>query len=370
MSSFLCLFTALTCASTTIAKATLGDLFNAFTSWIVSSVSWLLSAVGGVLDATGEPGTVVNAAGSEFTTLLTLAPLLLLLGLLVATLQALRHGDSAALWRVYLGVAPASVAAVFLARPLALVVLTAIDQLTSAASAHDAAGLATVSSAVLTLNGVVPAFGTFLLAGLVVLGSMLLWCELLLRSVVLTLLLVLVPVIVPLSVFPALRRAGWRLAETFLALAASKFFIAIVLALGLGELAGGGATSVVMGVVTLLLACAAPFVLLRFVPHMEQAALHGLEGLRQRAVHTVVTAPNSPAGAAVSAMMPTVPPPPAPERGEDLGFPMWEPGPEVEMPATDGERPEPPVGTPRRRGGHVAYYADEGGPVVGWHFDE
>jgi hypothetical protein len=40
------------------------------------------------------------------------------------------------------------------------------------------------------------------------------------------------------------------------------------------------------------------------------------------------------------------------------------------MPPHDGERPPPPIGTPSVRGGHVAYFTDAMGPVVGWHFDE
>ena len=67
----------------------------------------------------------------------------------------------------------------------------------------------------------------FLLSIFVVIGTMLLWFELIVRTVVLTLLLVLVPVIVPLATFPSLRRLGWRLGETFVAVAASKFAIVI-----------------------------------------------------------------------------------------------------------------------------------------------
>ena len=90
MSSFLCYF-SLSCATSTIASASLNDFFNALTSWIISSVQWLLTSVLTVLDATSDPSTIVNAATSEYANLTSLAPLLLVLGLLVATLQALLH---------------------------------------------------------------------------------------------------------------------------------------------------------------------------------------------------------------------------------------------------------------------------------------
>ena len=183
-------------------------------------------------------------------------------------------------------------------------------------------------------------------------------------------LIVLVPVVMPLVAIPAMRRVGWRLVETFLAVALSKFLIVVTLALGLSELTGGGATTVITGAVTLILASATPFVILRLVPLIETSALHGVEGLRQRATRAVMAAPSSPVGAAVAALAPEVAPPSAPERPEDWGIPMWEPGPDFEMPDYDGPPPAPPVGEPRLRTGHVAYYNDDGGPVVGWHFDE
>lgn len=372
MGHLLCLFNPGGCLTSTLARSTLGDLFNALTSWVLSSVQWLLGAVGDALASASESSTVVNAATPEFTSLVVLAPLLMVTGLLVATLQALRHGDASSLWRVYLGVAPASVLAIALARPLAALSLEAVNQLSNAASANAVsheAGLITAFAAV-SSSTLVPGFGLFLLAVAVVAGSWLLWCELIVRTVVLTLLLVCVPIIVPLSTFPALRRLGWRLAETFFAVAVSKFFIVVALALGLDELQGSSATQVITGAVTLLLATGAPFILLRLIPFVEQSALHNLEGLRQRATRAVQNAPSSPAGGAVRAVMPVPPLPEPPVRPVDLGLEMWEGGAEMAMPPLDGEPPPPPIGEPQLRGGHVAYHLDEFGPVVGWHFDE
>lgn len=368
MSSFLCYF-SLSCATSTIASASLNDFFNALTSWIISSVQWLLTSVLTVLDATSDPSTIVNAATSEYANLTSLAPLLLVLGLLVATLQALRHGDSASLWRVYLGVAPAAIASIFLAPPLASITLRVVDALSVAATASSFVHLNTMGTAV-TKMGAVPSFGVFLLSGLVILAALLLWIELLLRTVVLTFLLVLVPVIAPLSTFPALRRVGWRLAETFLAVAGSKIVVVIALTLGLNEVVSESATSVLAGVVTLLLACATPFLMLRVVPFMEQSALHALDGVRQRAVRAGMNAPNSPAGMAVQALLPKVPLPTPPEDREDFGLPTLEGDGDLPLPPRDGVRPRPPVGTPLVRHGHAVYRTDEGGPVIGWHWDD
>jgi hypothetical protein len=197
-----------------------------------------------------------------------------------------------------------------------------------------------------------------------------LWCELIVRTVVLTLLLVLVPVIVPLSTFPAMRRIGWRLGETFIAVAFSKFLIVITLALGFDELRGSSATQIISGAVTMALATFSPFLLFRLIPFLEQSALHHLDGLRQRLTHSAMNASSSPAGMAVRAMAPSAPLPEPPPRPDDLGLGMWEASPEFEFPEQTGEKLPAPIGEPQLRGGHVAYSKDDMGPVVGWHFDE
>jgi hypothetical protein len=225
-------------------------------------------------------------------------------------------------------------------------------------------------SAFSSISSSTPGFGLFLLALGVVLGTWLLWCELLLRTVVLSLLLVLVPIIVPLSTFPSLRRLGWRLAETFLAVASSKLLIVIALTLGFNELEGSSASEVVVGAVTILLATCSPFVLLRLIPFVEQSALHNLEGVRKHFTQSVSALPSSPVVAAARSLLPESPMPTPTARPDDLGLGMWEPGPDIEFPDHEGPRPDAPVGTPILRGGHVAYRMDDVGPVVGWHFDE
>ncbi len=370
MGTLSCLFSPVACTATSLTKATLGGIFDALTGWIVASVQWLLSAAAQVLTSASEPTAVVSAANQEFSTLLVLAPPLLMIGLLVSTIQGLRHADGAALWRVYLGVAPASVLAIFVARPLGLLILQAVDQLSSTAAATVAQHQATLATSFTTLPTSTPGFGLFLLALGVVVGTWLLWCELIVRTVVLTLLLVLVPVIVPLSTFPSMRRVGWRLGETFLAIAASKFLIVVTLSLGLSELQSSSTTQIITGAVTMVLASCAPLVLLRIIPFVEASALHHLEGLRGRATQALRALPTSPVVSAFRALTPDMEMPGPPERPADLGIPLAEGNGEIELAPQDGEPPPPPIGQPRVRKGHVAYRSDEMGPVVGWHFDD
>lgn len=370
MGGILCLLTPGACAATSLGKATVGTLFDALTSWILSSVQWFLSTAGTVLGSASEPTTVIHAAGPEFSTLETLSPLLLLVGLLVTTVQSLRRGDSESLWKVYFFTAPACVLGIFCSQPVAKLLLEGVNQLSGAASSSVVANTTVLSNALMSLSTTAPGFGVFLLAIGVVVGTFLLWCELIVRTVVLTLLLVLVPIIVPLGTLHSGRRLVMRLAETFLGLAVSKFFIVVTLTLGLSEMVGDSPTEVITGIVTLALATLTPFILLRLIPFVEQSALHNVEGLRRRFTSAAKSKGLSAWSGIDDLMTPPYVPPSPPERPEDLGIDMWPASEPMEMPVYTGKPYKIPVGKPTLRGGHVHYGKDEMGPYVGWHFDE
>ncbi len=370
MGAVACALNPATCAGG-VLKGSASSLFALLVAWVVGSVQWIVHGLAVVLGSTGTPDQVLAASRGEFSALVPLAPVLLVVGLAVATLQALRHGDSGALWRAYLGVAPACVAGVVLARPIGRLVLEAVDQASSASAIHVATHVATLARFLAAVPLGVPGAAVGLIATLLIAGSMLVWCELVLRTLALALLLAVVPVVVPLCALPSLRRLGWRLAETFAVVAASKLVIVVTLALGTSELTTPSMATVVTGAVTLLLATASPFALLRLVPVMESTALAGLEGLRARAARAAgVPGPGRWRGLVPA---PEVEDPGPPERPTDLGIPMWEGAGELSPPEWDPDapRPAPPVvGERPVRTGHVAYLRDRLGPVVGWHWDD
>ncbi|MDE3007919.1 MAG: hypothetical protein KGI14_02655 [Acidobacteriota bacterium] len=370
MNHVACILAPAGCAVGALAKSTFADLFNAWTSWILASVQWLFNACGRVLTSLSDPRLVLRATAGPFAALEVVSPALLAVGLMTSTLHALRLAEPARLWREYFGVLPACVAGVVLARPLALLVLEAVNQMSSAASSGVVASEHQLVLGVTNLTANVPGFGLFVIAGGLAIGTWLLWCELLVRDVLLALLLVTVPLLVPLATFTSLRRVGWRLLETFVAVAASKLVIVVTLVLGLAEVHGNGAIGVVTGLVTLVLAAASPFVILRVVPIVEHSALHAVEGLRGRAARGGASVSSSPYAHAVEYLRPDVGPPTPPPRGPDLGLEMWPGSPEATVPEYDGEPVPPPIGTPRSVGGRRHVSEDEMGPVIGWHFDE
>src|SRR5665213_366391 len=203
MGHFGCLLHPLSCVAHAVVTTVVGGFFNTLTTWILNSVGWFLAAVGAVLNSATEPTTIIRSATTEFNVLVNLSPALLMVGLLVATLQAVRHGDAASLWRVYLGVAPACVLGIFVARPFATLILETVNQLSSSTSSAVLDHQTGLTNALSSVATGAPAFALFVLAVAVVIGSWLLWCEFRVRPVLLPLLLVLVPVIVPLPTFPA-----------------------------------------------------------------------------------------------------------------------------------------------------------------------
>ena len=144
--------------------------------------------------------------------------------------------------------------------------------------------VAPITSAFTNLEGSTPGFGLFLLATGIVVGTFLLWCELIVRRRV------------DLAVRP---RSGNRPAlyvslgsATGLAprrnvprCCVSKFLIVITLSLGFDELPGSSATQIITGAVTLVVATFSPFILLRdplrrssrrFTTSRDPVAFHSL----------------------------------------------------------------------------------------------
>ncbi len=217
----------------------------------------------------------------------TLALVLTLLFLLLAVVQGLFAGDVGGMLRATLVEVPVTIGAT--------VALVAVTQLLL--------GLVDGAST-MVLSGVPEALGHFFegfgnaaniasggLAGILMvavflLGGILVWIELVVRSSLIYLLMAAAPFTLAARVWPAARGAWRRLAELGLALIVSKFAIALALGLGAAALAGGGPTSGDLGTQTgmdlgamltgaslMLLAAFTPFIVLRLLPIVEGAVI-------------------------------------------------------------------------------------------------
>lgn len=365
-----CVTSPLSCLAGKVIGASFSGFFTTLTQWVIDSCTWVLSAASAVLQATSDPRRITQAANAEFSLLLRAAPIIMVSGLLVSTLVTLQRGEPGRLIREYAFVAPLLVLGIAVARPMSLLLLTIVDELCSVAVPTSGANINQLVNALAAMPPGTPGFVLFLLAIGLVAGSLLLWVELVVRSVFLTLLLCLSPILFSLAAFSPLRRVAWRTVESFAALAFSKFVIVVTLSLGLSEITSNSATLIVQGIATMGLAALSPYLILRLVPIVESSALHGLEGIRQRVSRNVQALPSSPVGVGIGMLRPTTPAPPAPSRSEDLGLAEWESSPIQPIATYDGDPVAPPIGQARHPGGHVAPLSDRLGPVLGWHDDE
>jgi hypothetical protein len=356
------------CWVKSVAGITFSTFISGAASWVAASADWAWHALGAFLGATSDPSVVIKAANGEYGSLVALAPLVALLAFIANVMSSLRRVDPAALVRDTLVAAPLIILGVLSARPLAQLILVAVDAMCAGASSHASATLSTLTAQASTLPTGVPQFADLLLAIGEVVGAVLLWFELIVRNAILALLLALSPIVFAAGLWTPLRKLSVRLIETFVAIALSKFVIVVALALGVQSTQSNSVLVIITGVAVCLLAVLAPFSLLRVVPLLEVSALHAMEGIRQRA-SSAVTRGAKRAGTAAMNLAPEKIPG-IPEVGEDLGIPMWEGEGELEFPARGGPTPEPPIGDPLVRHGQPAFYHDEYGPVMGWHFDE
>jgi len=283
-----------------------GSVLDAVASWVTSGASWLLGQIGGVLSATTSIDLGAPWFRAHYATMAALAGVVVLPLLLLGVLQALYRQSASMLLRTVLVHVPLAVLLTAVAVSLVQVGLAVTDSLCAALS--QGAGLdtghflAAVVDALARAPGAqpggAPTFVLFLGGVAVVVGAVLVWLELLLRSAAVYVAVLFLPLALAGLAWPAIGHWARRLVDTLAALVLGKLVIVAVLSLAAGALAGGtgttpsggssaggGFASVLGGAALLLLAAFAPWSLFRLLPFLEAGAVGHLEGLSQRARH-------------------------------------------------------------------------------------
>ncbi len=231
----------------------------------------------------------------------TLALVLTLLFLMLAVVQGLFAGDIGGMVRATLIEVPVTIGAT-----VALVAVT--ELLLGLVDGASAMVLAGVPEA---LGHFFEGFGTaasiesqgvlgILMVMVFLLGAILVWIELVVRSSLIYLLMAAAPLTLAARVWPAARGAWRRLAELGIALIVSKFAIALALGLGAAALAGAGPkqgdlgtqagldlASLMTGASIMLLAAFTPFIVLKLLPIVEGAVIaQGISRSPVRAAQT------------------------------------------------------------------------------------
>jgi hypothetical protein len=252
----------------------------------------LVSALSGPASPQFDRGWWTSPHGRELmTTVTALAAMLAVVFVLLALLQGLIAGDSVGMLRTALGHVPISALGVGVVVAFTEILLRVTDEATALVMHGTPENLGRFvdgfgfDASVATGGG-----AAVVLMVVFLLGALLVWAELLVRSALIYLLVAFAPLVLAARIWPAARGMFRRLCELGLALIVSKLAVGLALALGAAALAGGdgasgpGATNGGMSLAGLLggatlmgLAAFTPFVVLRLVPILETAVVaHGI----------------------------------------------------------------------------------------------
>lgn len=242
-----------------------------------------------------DQGWFAGPRAREITqSVLLFAAVLLVLFLLAAVIQGLVKGDVGLMVRTAAIEVPMSVFGMVVLTTVTAVLLAVTDGFSSLVLAGAPESIGRFfqfgqPDAILSLG----LFG-FILVPAFILGAILVWIELVVRSSLIYLLLAFSPLVLAARVWPALAGAWHQLCRIGIALIVSKFAIALSLGLGAAALSGGGpgnlasagpnpndvgsqagltVAGLVVGASLMVLAAFAPFVVLKLLPVFEAAVV-------------------------------------------------------------------------------------------------
>ncbi len=282
------------------ANAVVGGLANdatlAFTQWVGNGAAGLLASVANGLNSV-TPDLTSSWWKSHYAAMATVGLAIMFpFAMLLIVLATIRRDPVMMLRGFFIQVPLAfllTVAAVGITSSL-LAITDNLTQYVAGPMQQDTAafftGLSRLFMNPLSAASVVPLFVVAITAIATVIAGLVLFLELLIRSAVIYLALLFLPLALAATVWPGARVWAKRLTETLGAAILAKFVIVAVLSLAAAALASivkpGGTptiTSLGAGVVLLGLAAYAPYKLLRLIPLAEGAATNHLSGVRSGA---------------------------------------------------------------------------------------
>ncbi len=277
------------------------SVLSALGSWVSDGATWLLTQIGSVIGSTTTVDLSAPWFSSHYATMAALAGVVILPLALLGIVQSIYRQSASTMVRSVVVNVPLAILLTAVAVKLVelgLAVTDAMSQAVAASAGLDAGhflGSVTAGLSGVTAAGqpAVPPFVLFLGSLAVVFGAVMVWIELLIRSAAVYVTVLFLPLALASLAWPAIAHWCRRLVDTLVALILGKFVIVAVLSLAAGALAGsetsggGGFTAVLGGAALLLLAGVAPWALFRLLPFLEAGAVGHLEGVSQRARHTV-----------------------------------------------------------------------------------
>lgn len=280
---------------------------DGITDWVLGAVDYFVGGVVNFLLTSSDADVAAvwfSGPGSPYATVRAIAGVLLVGFALLAILQGLVRGDAGMMAGRVFAAMPAAVLAMVATTAVVGELLEVTDALSAAVLNPSGGDAGQFLDGLRHLDVSSGGFAVVLVGLAAVMGGMLLWVELLIRSAVVYLLVALSPLAFAAMVWPTARGVARRLAEMLLAVILSKLVICISLAVGVAALAGAGTATgpdagvgdaaarglgtLLVGAAVLGLAAASPFVVLRLFPAVESAAV--ASGVSRAPVRTAISA--------------------------------------------------------------------------------
>jgi hypothetical protein len=285
--------------TSSLSSAAASGFFDVLKSSLSDAADWM---VGHVIDLVNTTTAVRLTSGwfpGSFASMRDIALLVILPILMAASVGPVLRQDLRRLFRVWGIGLPVAVLSGLAGVQFVQLGLLVTDQMCLAVSGDGKALSGQFSSLMVSsLLGGAPVIVGMLVSCLLIVGTLLVWLELVLREASVYLAAFFMPLALVAFIWPATAGIAKRTIELLTALILSKFVIVAALTLGLAAVRQGtSADDTVAGAAILLLAGFTPFALLRLAPVVETAAIAHLEGMSRRPLRATARAGTAAAGA-------------------------------------------------------------------------
>jgi len=264
---------------------------NALSSGVLDATKSALQNLAGLIGTTTSPDLTGAWFSATYWRVAGLAALLTLPFVFAAALQALLRSDPGLLAKVVFAYLPLSMLGVSLTAPIAMLLLSATDEMCAVVSAtavnggaHFLDGAAVIAGGLSDAATGSPFFA--MVVGMLTLAAALaLALELLIREAAVYVVVLMLPLAFSAFVWPARRIWAIRLLELLISLILAKFVIVAVLSLAGSAFTVRGAdlSKLLTAMALVLLSTFSPWVLLRILPFTELAA--GAAGVLRHELH-------------------------------------------------------------------------------------
>ena len=259
--------------------------------WVLGAVAFFVDGVVNFLLTSARPNVTAawfSGAGSPYATVRGVAVALLLAFVFLGIIQGLIAGDTGAMIRRVTADLPTSIFGMVTTTVVVGKLLELTDALSSIVlSNSNGQAVHFLSGFGVAVTGSTQGFAAVTLGLVAVFAALMVWVELMVRSVLVYILVALSPLSFAAMVWPSARGVLRRTIELLIAVIVSKLVICISISVGVAALSGAGTAAgpgaasgdkaaasigtLFVGTAILAMAAFAPFLILKLIPWAESA---------------------------------------------------------------------------------------------------